>query len=116
MHLLGFKFAPCIRDLANKRLYISGNAKHYPTLAILIFGKINIKLIRVHWDKILRLAVSIKQGTVTASLMLHKLGNYPSQNSLVVALRELGRIERTLFTLDWLKSVELHRSVQVGTE
>jgi len=43
----------------------------------------------------LRLASSIKQGTVTASLMLRKLGSYPRQNGLAVALRELGRIERT---------------------
>jgi hypothetical protein len=43
------------------------------------------------------LATSIKQGTVTASLMLRKLGSYPRQNGLTVALRELGRIERTLF-------------------
>jgi hypothetical protein len=28
---------------------------------------------------------------------------------LAIALRELGRIERTLFTLDWLQSVELRR-------
>lgn len=51
-----------------------------------------------HWDEILRLAASIKQGTVTASLMLRKLGSYPRQSGLAVALRELGRIERTLFT------------------
>ncbi len=29
--------------------------------------------------------------------MLRKLGSYPRQNGLAVALRELGRIERTLF-------------------
>ena len=33
MHLLGFRFAPRIRDLADKRLYIHGDAKRYPTLA-----------------------------------------------------------------------------------
>jgi TnpA family transposase len=60
------------------------------------------------------LATSIKQGTVTASLMLRKLGSYPRQNGLAVALRELGRIERTLFILDWLQSVELRRRVQAG--
>ena len=53
---------------------------------------------RAHWDDILRLATSIKQGTVTASLMLGKLGSYPRQNGLAVALRELGRIERTLLS------------------
>ncbi|BEA70483.1 Tn3 family transposase [Escherichia coli] len=53
-------------------------------------------------------------ATVTASLMLRKLGSYPRQNGLAVALRELGRIERTLFILDWLQSVELRRRVHAG--
>ena len=66
-----------------------------------------MKHIRTHWDEILRLAASIKHGTVTASLMLRKLGSYPRQNGLAVALREFGRIERTLFTLDWMQNVEL---------
>lgn len=111
---LGFRFAPRIRDLADKRLYICGNAKQYPTLTGLIGGNVNVKQIRAHWDAILRLATSIKQGTVTASLMLRKLGSYPRQNGLAVALRELGRIERTLFALDWMQHVELRRRVQIG--
>lgn len=47
-------------------------------------------------------AEALTRGTrrVTASLMLRKLGSYPRQNGLAVALRELCRIERTLFTLD----------------
>src|SRR5260370_30679631 len=114
MHLLGYRFAPRIRDLADKRLYIHGNAKQYPTLTGLMGGNINVKQIRAHWDEILRLAASIKQGTVTASLMLRKLGSYPRQNGLAVALRELGRIERTLFALDWMQHVELRRRVQIG--
>ena len=40
----------------------------------MIGGKVNIKQIRTHWDEILRLVTSIKRGTVTASLMLRKLG------------------------------------------
>ncbi|MGB4948676.1 MAG: Tn3 family transposase [Candidatus Competibacter denitrificans] len=114
MHLLGFRFAPRIRDLADKRLYIHGDAKPYPTLTELIGGSINVKHIRAHWDDILRLTASIQQGTVTASLMLRKLGSYPRQNGLAVALRELGRIERTLFALDWMQNVELRRRVQIG--
>ena len=114
MHLLGFRFAPRIRDLADKRLYIHGDDKQYPTLANLIGGNVDVKRIRAHWDEILRLAASIKQGTVTASLMLRKLGSYPRQNGLAIALRELGRIERTLFTLDWMQNVELRRRVQIG--
>jgi TnpA family transposase len=39
---------------------------------------------------------------------------YPRQNSLAAALREIGRIERTLFILEWLQSPDLRRRVQVG--
>ena len=75
---------------------------------------LNVRLIATHWNEILRLASSIKQGTVTASLILRKLGAYPRQNSLALALRELGRLERTLFTLQWLQSPELRQRVQLG--
>jgi len=114
MHLLGFRFAPRIRDLADKRLYISGEARSYPTLAAIVGGAVDARRIRTHWDDILRLAASIRQGTTTASLMLRKLGSYPRQNGLALALRELGRVERTLFTLEWLQDVGLRRRVQVG--
>ena len=77
-------------------------------------GTLNVRLIATQWNEILRLASSIKQGTVTASLILRKLGAYPRQNSLALALRELGRLERTLFTLQWLQSPELRRRVQSG--
>ncbi len=69
---------------------------------------------RLHWNDILRLATSIKQGTVAASLMLRKLGSYPRRNGLALALRELGRIERTLFILDRLQNADLRRRVQAG--
>lgn len=114
MHLLGFRFAPRIRDLADTKLYVPKEDADYAALRPMIGGTLNIKQIRAHWDEILRLSSSIKQGTVTASLMLRKLGSYPRQNGLAVALRELGRIERTLFILDWLQSVELRRRVHAG--
>jgi TnpA family transposase len=114
MHLLGFKFAPRIRDLGDTKLFIPKSEAVYNALKPMIGGTVNIKQIKAHWDEILRLATSIKQGTVTASLMLRKLGSYPRQNGLAVALRELGRIERTLFILEWLQSVELRRRVQAG--
>jgi TnpA family transposase len=112
--LLGFRFAPRIRDLADKRLYIPGKSSQWPALEPLIGATLNLKLIEQHFEDILRLASSIKQGTVTASLILRKLAAYPRQNSLAVALRELGRIERTLFTLEWLRDPALRRRVNAG--
>ena len=114
MHLLGFRFAPRLRDLGETRLYVPKQTPAYAALKPMTGGTLQLKSIRAHWDEILRLATSIKQGTVTASLMLRKLGSYPRQNGLAVALRELGRIERTLFILDWLQSVDLRRRVHTG--
>jgi TnpA family transposase len=113
-HLLGFRFAPRIRDLADKRLYVPGKERDHPTLAPLIGGRLNLKLVRTQWEEILRLAASIRHGTVTASLIIRKLASYPRQNSLHTALREVGRIERSLFMLEWMKDPELRRRVQVG--
>ena len=100
--LLGFQFAPRIPELKSRRLYSFGKAAAYPSLEPLIAGRINTALIRAHWPEILRVAASIHTGTVAASLILRQLASYPRQNGLAAALRELGRLERTLFTLDWL--------------
>jgi TnpA family transposase len=44
MHLLGFRFAPRIRDLKDKNLYVYGDAKAYPTLSSLVGGPIQVIL------------------------------------------------------------------------
>ncbi|KWC23224.1 hypothetical protein WL48_31705 [Burkholderia ubonensis] len=77
MHLFGFRFAPRIRDLDDMKLYVPGSAKDYPALVAMIGDTYNENPIRQHWNEVLRLATSIRQGTVTASLMLRKLGSYP---------------------------------------
>ena len=113
-HLLGFRFAPRIRDLADKRLYVPGESTQWPALGSMIGGSINTKIIEQQLGEILRLAASFQQGTVTACLILRKLGSYPRQNSLALALREVGRIERTLFMLAWLEDPALRRRVTAG--
>ena len=107
--LLGFQFAPRIPDLKHRRLYSFAKPSAYPTLEPLIAGGINVGLIRAHWPEILRVAASIRTGTVTASLIMRQLAAYPRQNGVAAALRELGRLERTLFTLDWIEDPELRR-------
>jgi TnpA family transposase len=88
-------------------LYSFGKAAAYPSLEPLIAGRINTALIRAHWPEILRVAASIRKGAVAASLILRQLASYPRQNGLSAALRELGRLERMLFTLEWLGDAEL---------
>src|SRR3954470_6000674 len=108
-HLLGFRFAPRIPNLHDRRLYTFSPASQWPVLQPFIAGRIDEGLIHAHWEDGLRLATSVRTGTVPASLMLRRLGSYPRQNGLALALREIGRIERTLFTLDWLEDPALRR-------
>ena len=52
----------------------------------LIVQKLSQRGVRIEFvDDILRLAASIQQGTVTASLMLRKRSSYPRQNGLALA-------------------------------
>ena len=50
----------------------------------MICRSLNGKLIEQAFDEIRRLAASIKQGTVTALLILRKLSGYPRQNSVAL--------------------------------
>ncbi len=110
----GFRYAPRVRNLKEKRLYSIPGVAVPSELAPLVAGSINMKVIEDQWEEILRLLVSIKLGTVTASVILRKLAAYPRQNALAHALRELGKLERTIFTLDWLQDPELRRRSHVG--
>ena len=101
--------APRIPNLAERRLYVFGAAGTWPSLAPFIAGRPDDKLISAHWDDVLRLTELVRTGVVSAALMLKRLGAYPRQNGLARALREIGRIERTLFTLDWLEQPSLRR-------
>ena len=111
--LLGFYFAPRIPNLAERRLYTFGAPSGWPALEPFIAGRINEKLIAAHWDDVLRLATSVRTGATSASLLLKRLGAYPRQNGLAIALREIGRIERTLFMLDWFEMPRLRRQTTV---
>ncbi|HDR4705771.1 TPA: Tn3 family transposase [Bacillus paranthracis] len=113
-HLLGFKFAPRIRDLSDSKLFTIDKASEYPKLEVILRGQINTKVIKENYEDVLRLAHSIREGTVSASLIMGKLGSYSRQNSLATALREMGRIEKTIFILNYISDESLRRKIQKG--
>ncbi|HBX7862527.1 TPA: Tn3 family transposase, partial [Pseudomonas aeruginosa] len=112
--ILGYRFAPRIRDLPSKRLYAFNPSAAPAHLRALIGGKVNQAMIERNWPDILRIAATIAAGTVAPSQILRKLASYPRQNELATALREVGRVERTLFMIDWILDAELQRRAQIG--
>ena len=112
--LLGFQFIPRIRDLPSKRLYLFNPASCPKELTGLIGGKVREPVISSNWPDLLRAAATMVAGAMPPSQLLRKLSAYPRQHELAVALREIGRIERTLFIIDWLLDADMQRRAQIG--
>ena len=98
-HMLGFEFAPRIADLAEKRIYVPGKAGRLAESLPLIGGPLNVKLMEQQFDEVMRLTTSIKQGTVTASLILRK--NSPPTRARTAWPRGYGN------TVDWSEPCSL---------
>jgi TnpA family transposase len=112
--LLGFQFIPRIRDLPSKRLYLFDPASCPKELKGLIGGKVKEALITSNWPDILRSVATMATGAMPPSQLLRKFAAYPRQHELAVALREIGRVERTLFIIDWLLDADMQRRAQIG--
>ena len=113
-HLLGFRFVPRLRDLKDRRLATMAGLEVPSSLQPSMGRPIRADVVRQGWNEVLHLAASLKAGTVAPSVMLKKLSAYKRQNRVDLALQEIGRIERSLFTLDWLESPDLRRRCHVG--
>lgn len=112
--LLSYRFIPRIRDLPSKRLYLFDPASAPKELRGLIGGKIREKLIVENWPDILRSVATMAAGVMPPSQLLRKFASYPRQHELALALREIGKIERTLFIIDWLLDADMQRRAQIG--
>ena len=113
-HLLGLSFAPRLRDFPDRRLACVGRPGRWREFAPIMGRPINEDVVLEHWSDVLRLTAGIKTMSVKPSSMLRKLGAYRQQNRLHLALGEIGRIERSLFMLDWIESPELRMDCQAG--
>jgi TnpA family transposase len=112
--LLGFQFAPRIKDLKDRKLYTIERPVTYPLLEPLIGEMIDPAAITGEWPELVRLKASIEAGAVLPSVILRKLAAAGPGNALSRALRALGRIERTLFTLQWLSDPGLRQRSHAG--
>jgi TnpA family transposase len=109
--LLGLKFSPRLRDIADQTLYRFDKIHKYKHLEPLVTGKIKKDLIIKHWDDLLRLTASLKTGWSTASLLVGKLQSFPRKNDVARALQEYGKIKKTEFILRYLLDNDFRRRI-----
>ncbi|HLX52848.1 MAG TPA: Tn3 family transposase, partial [Aquella sp.] len=114
MYLLGIDFAPRIKGLKHATLYAFIARKVYEDegFKILPDRYIGVKLIEEQWDDILRLVATIKLNEVPASQIFKRLNSYSKQHPLYCALKEFGRIIKTIFILRYINDVELRQTIQ----
>ena len=103
MYLLGVKFQPRMSSPNDRRLYAFEAKSRYGALMPFMGERLDCKLIEANWDDVQRVIAAFRNRVVTPSLILRKLGATPRQSALSLALREIGRIERTIHTLDWIE-------------
>lgn len=108
------RFAPRLRDLKGRKFHTIEDAGGYPYLRHHIGHRVNIPLIRDNWSDLLHLAASLNERVVAPSSILKKLSASPRASQLARALRDLGRLERTLFMIEWYSDPALRRRCQGG--
>lgn len=113
-HLLGFTFAPRIKHLGEQRLYSFQKRKIYEELGykILPDAYIDTELIATNWNDILRFITTIKLKYTTASQLFKRLNSYSKQHALYRALKEFGKIIKTIFILKYIDDPELRQAIE----
>lgn len=113
---LGVEFSPRIKNINKQMIYTfrSHPKKDYLNMGFGILPTattyINEDLIEKHWDKILRILVTIKLRINKASNILKRLTDYSKQHELHKALKEFGRIYKSTFILKYIDDLEVRRS------
>ena len=114
-YLLGIKLMPRIRGIKHLKLYRSAKDAEYRHIDALFSESIRWDLIERYLPDLLRIAVSIKDGQIAPSTILRRLGTYSRKNKLYLALRELGRVVRTVFLLQYITEADLRQMIQAAT-
>ena len=113
-YLLGFFFAPRIKGLKRQSIYAFIKRKVYEQKGYKILPDkyINTKLIEENWDDILRFIATIKLKETTASQLFKRLNSYSKQHVLYKALKEFGKIIKSIFILKYIDDVECRQAIE----
>lgn len=111
-HLLGFYFMPRIRDLKDQQLYRIDKSVDYGDLNNLLTKTADLAIIEEQWEYMMRVAISLKQKTAPAHVIVQRLTNSSPSDRLTKAFTNLGRIIKTEYILRYLTDQELRRTVQ----
>ncbi len=109
--LLGYQFSPRLADAGEAVFWRIDKEANYNALNDLARGCVNIQCIEQHWDDMLRVVGSLKLGTIHASELIRTLLRSERPSSLAKAIIEAGRINKTLYLLNYVNDEEYRRRI-----
>ncbi|MBP2097340.1 Tn3 family transposase [Enterococcus rivorum] len=109
--ILGFQFSPRIAKSSETKIWRIDKNANYGLLKDHSKNYVNIDLIEREWDEILRVAGSLKSGTVQASHLIRALQNQGNPTSLGKAIIEVGKIFKTKHQLRYMSDEEYARGI-----
>jgi TnpA family transposase len=114
MHLLGFAFAPRLKNLKHRQLYAFRPRREYEQLGYKLVPDAYIKVspIAAQWDEILRFIATIKLKQTTASQLFRRLNSYSRQHPLYQALKEFGKIPKSHFILHVVDDLTFRQAIE----
>ena len=103
-----------LRTLKKQQLYGFNSPKYYKDLGYKLTPKrkIHEDIIKDSWDDILRFIITIKERKTTATQLLKRLTSYSRNHKLYTALKELGKIMKTDFLLNYIDDVKLRQRIE----
>ena len=74
--------------------------------------RIDLKTIEDEWGNILRFIATIRLKHTSAAQLLQRLSHYSRQHPLFRAIKNLGKIIKTIFILRYIDDVELRQAIE----
>lgn len=112
MHMTKVTFAPRFKNLSDQTLYGFKSTKSNKSDFIVSKKYLRRELITQNYDDILRFAATIKLRYTPASQLFKRLNSYSKQHILYKALKEFGRLRKTLFILRYMYDVEFRQAIE----
>ncbi|MBU2808928.1 Tn3 family transposase [Acidithiobacillus ferrooxidans F221] len=100
--LSNYRFCPRLADVGGTRFWRVDPNADYGDLNVLARQRVNLDRITPHWDDVLRLVGSLKLGLVPAMGIMRTLQVDERPTSLAQAIAEIGRIDKTIHTLNFI--------------
>ncbi|EPM8778378.1 Tn3 family transposase, partial [Escherichia coli] len=109
--LLGYQFSPRLADAGEAVFWRADKAANYGALDELARGCVDLSKIESHWDEMMRVAGSLKLGTIHASELIRSLLRSTRPSGLAQAIMEVGRVNKTLYLLNYIDDEDYRRRI-----